>query len=361
MSDASEARPRILVADDSKVMRLSASKILDAEFDLIVEVDGLAAWDRLHKDPEILALFTDVGMPGMDGFELLGRIRDSGEERIRELPVIIVTGNDEDEARDKALDLGATDFITKPFDRAQLLARARAHATHDRMRRRTSELEEANIQDTVTGLGNSRYFEQRLRESRAWGLRHDLPMAVMRLDILDFESLVRERGKRVAVDVLREVGQQLAATLREEDVIARLGSARFAAVCPECDAEGVRALAERISETLGERRFAGEHGIRLQVAVGAYLPGSDESESIEAIYKAAQAAVQAAARQGSGGIVLRPQAGSPGDDPAAQLEEALFSRLKKMLERLPAASASRVISRLQEVFGGGGERQRGSG
>jgi two-component system, cell cycle response regulator len=357
MNDDNEARPRILVADDSKVMRLSATKILDEEFDLVLEVDGQAAWDRLHKDPEILAVFTDVGMPRMDGYELLGRIRDSSEERIRKLPVIIVTGNDEDEARDKALDLGATDFITKPFDRAQLLARVRAHATHDQMRRRASELEQGNIHDTVTGLGNSRYFERRLREARAWAQRHDLPMAVLRLDVLGFEDLVRERGKRVAVDVLREVGEQLTAALREEDVIARLGSARFAAVCPECDGEGMQGLAERLVGNLSERRFAGEHGIRLQVAVGGYRPETDSDESVEAIYKAAQAAVAAAASQGPSSIVMRPAAEVSKEDPAAQLEEALFARLKKMLDRLPLASAQRVIARLQAAFADESKKQ----
>lgn len=344
MNEAADPLPRILVADDSKVMRMSTRKILDAEFDLVVEADGQAAWDRLEKDPDILVLFTDVGMPELDGYELLARIRQSKEPRLRELPVIVVTGNDEESAREKALELGATDFITKPFDRAQLLARARAYATQDRMRRRASELEESNTLDALTGLGNSRYFEQRLREIRAWGLRHELPMAVLRMDLLDFDAMVQQRGKRVALDVLKDTAALLRKSLREEDVITRLGGGRFAVVCGDCDREGTQVLTERVMASVANTAFAGEHAVRVDAAMGAYLPGSDPKEGVEAIYKAAQAALKGA---DPGKIVLHPAVKEKKKDPLAAMEETLYGRLSTMLARLPKASALRLLDRLR--------------
>ncbi|WP_406672085.1 GGDEF domain-containing protein [Natronospira sp.] len=353
MSDNAEARPKLLVADDSKVMRLSAKKILEPEFELVVEPDGVAAWERLSKERDILALFSDVGMPGMDGYQLLERIRSSEDSLLQALPVIIVTGNDEESARDKALEKGATDFITKPFDRTQLLARARAHASHDRMRRRARELEASNVEDSVTGLGNARYFEKRLREARAHCLRHGYPLALLRVDLMDFEALVKRRGKRVAADVLREVGAVLQDSLREEDVVARLGGARFAVICPDNDRSGAKALAERLVETLGGTKFAAEHQATVAPVAGVYLASDSADEKLEAIYQSVQAALSEAGQRGPGTVMVHPPTAEAEPDQArSRMEDALYDRLHKMLSRLPGESADRVIARLQEAFGG---------
>lgn len=351
MSQAEEARPKILVVDDSRVMRLSARKILEQEFELVLEEDGLSAWERLQQDADILAVFSDVGMPGLDGHELLDKIRGASDSRLKEIPVIIVTGNDDEGARDEALDRGATDFITKPFDRAQLLARARANANRDRMRRRANELEASNLEDPVTGLGNRRYFERRLREARANALRHDRPMALLRLDVIDFDTLVEKRGKRVAVDVLREAGEALTESLREEDVVSRLGGARFAVICPDCDRPGARALGDRIVETLDKSRFAGEHKIQAAAAIGIYLPSDDPGEKLEVIYKAVQKALGEALSQGGGSIVCHPEKEEDGqDDAAAKQEEKLVTGIRSLLAKVPSGIATRVLKRLQREY-----------
>ncbi|HEX6928992.1 MAG TPA: response regulator, partial [Gammaproteobacteria bacterium] len=130
-----ETRPRILLADDSKVIRTSAARILGEEFDVLLAVDGQDAWDQLKQQDDISAVFTDIGMPYIDGLALLAKIRGHDSETLSTLPVIVVTGDETDEAREDALKRGATDFITKPFNRVDLLARARSHATAERERR----------------------------------------------------------------------------------------------------------------------------------------------------------------------------------------------------------------------------------
>jgi len=346
MSDTAEARPKILVVDDSKVMRLSAKKILEEEFELLLEPDGVAAWETLKQHADILALFSDVSMPGLDGYQLLDKIRSSDDARLRDLPVIIVTGNEEESAREDALGHGATDFITKPFDRAQLLARARAHASHDQMRRRSVELEASNTEDSVTGLGNRRYFERRLREGHAHALRHQRPMALIRLDISDFDEVVAKRGKRVAVEMLRELGQQLKASLREEDVISRLAAARFAVICPECDREGAETLADRVHRTIIDTPLAGEHAIKPDVVLGVYLPSMKPKETLDEIYKAVQASVAEATALGAGSIVFRPEREKA---QASGLEEQLFARIKQLLDKAPKDAAERVLARLAKL------------
>jgi len=141
---------RVLVVDDSKVIRNAARKMLGAEFDVVLAEDGADAWSMLENDASIEVVFTDLIMPGMNGFELLRDIRTAADARLRAMPVIVVTGIEDDEvARVRALELGATDFITKPFTTIDLLARARAHASHQR---EAAQLRAQTTLDQLTGL-----------------------------------------------------------------------------------------------------------------------------------------------------------------------------------------------------------------
>ena len=123
-----DTKARILVVDDSKLVRLAASKILSEKFDPVFAEDGEEAWRKIREDNTIQVIFTDLGMPKLDGYELIGRIRQSDNEAIRNQPIIVITGAAEEEGvRRKVLELGATDFITKPFKSVEMLARAEAH------------------------------------------------------------------------------------------------------------------------------------------------------------------------------------------------------------------------------------------
>src|SRR5690606_4121693 len=125
-------------------------------------VDGQDAWEQLTQQDDISAVFTDIGMPYLNGLELLAKIREHADESLSAMPVIVVTGDETDEAREDALRRGATDFITKPFNRIDLLARARSHATAQRERR---ELAKFTTIDRLTRLGNEQHFVSTLNEA----------------------------------------------------------------------------------------------------------------------------------------------------------------------------------------------------
>ena len=142
MSGDSGAKARILMVDDSKLMRKAAVKMLGEEFDVVTADDGAQAWQMVGEDQTIQVVFSDLNMPVSDGYELLRRVRASADAGIQTLPLIIVTGAENDEAaRMKALDMGATDFITKPFSTTDLVARARAHANNQRITRQLTARE----------------------------------------------------------------------------------------------------------------------------------------------------------------------------------------------------------------------------
>jgi diguanylate cyclase (GGDEF)-like protein len=315
-----ESQPRILLADDSKMIRATARKMLADQFDLILAESGEQAWAVITSDPTVLAVLTDVTMPGLNGYDLLRRIRQDERGAINELPVIIVTGDQEEGVREQALGHGATDFITKPFERSELVARASAYATHDRMRRQAQVLKESQTQDTITGLGNGRYIGSRLKAAHAYSLRHGQEMAVVHIDLLGFDIAAREHGTPAAKRMLREAGQVMAHRVREEDSLGRIGKARFAAVCPGCDRAGAERLAHRLIEGIGEASFSGV-GVALAAAAGVHVPAPAAERSIQTVYDSARDAVERAAAQGDGTIVTTQASVAAAQEPAASADE----------------------------------------
>ena len=127
MDQTAESKPRALVVDDSRLMRVAAKKILKEHFEIEEAADGEIAWNMIQEDNGYAVVMSDLSMPNLDGLGLLGKIRESDDPVTSELPVVIVTGAEDDTAaKEQALNCGASDFITKPFDSVQLVARAKA-------------------------------------------------------------------------------------------------------------------------------------------------------------------------------------------------------------------------------------------
>ena len=136
MSDNAPALPRVLIIDDSRIVRASIIKHIKGTYDFREEPDGEAGWQTLLLDPSIQVVISDISMPKLDGFELLQRIRASKVSRVQEIPVIVISGDEEDAARIRAKELGATDFINKgignvEYHAADLFADGRGSAWAD--------------------------------------------------------------------------------------------------------------------------------------------------------------------------------------------------------------------------------------
>ncbi len=153
MSEEPANKPEILVVDDSKVIRIAAKKMLGSDYEIHLAEDGLIGWEMLQQNSNISVVFSDLIMPNLDGMELLENIRNSGDDHIANLPVIIMTGHDDSEAgKQKVFDAGATDFISKPFESIDLVSRANSYA---RLSRKVVELEKKTGYDKLTGLYNA--------------------------------------------------------------------------------------------------------------------------------------------------------------------------------------------------------------
>jgi len=116
-------KQRVLIVDDSKIVRTTIARLIRATFDVREEANGEAGWQAIASDPSIVAVFSDILMPELDGFALLERIRKSENERIRRIPVIVISGDEDDATKKRARAAGANDFITKTTDGTEILSR----------------------------------------------------------------------------------------------------------------------------------------------------------------------------------------------------------------------------------------------
>lgn len=254
-------KPKVLVIDDSRIVHAAIKKAIKEEFEVLDAYDGEEGWIILREDNEIQLVITDQGMPKLDGFGLIKRIRESAITRIAEVPVIMVTGAEQEqiEIREKALDLGATDFLTKPFENTIILARARSYTKFDQTIRDLEETEDALIEqavlDTLTGVYNQRYLLERGEKDISFAQRHREELSVFCLELDNFNDYILNVGEDVTNKVLKWSGDLLKKTMRKEDTIARIGECRFAVLAPTAEHFDAVSFCERIKETFATTEF----------------------------------------------------------------------------------------------------------
>lgn len=220
----------ILVVDDSRVMRVALKKMLRADFEVIEAGDGEDGWNKLEQHPAITAVFSDLSMPVLDGFGLLERVRSSQTEWIREIPFIVITGNEEDDGvREKALASGATDFITKPFRSSEIMDRASRYVLQPQEQAPVVQMvepapaaravEPVSHADDEADRGKVRLMEQQAAEENARRFAEQ-EAARMRESLLQRKKMEDEMAaRRRAEEIARH--EAVARQKAEEDLARR--------------------------------------------------------------------------------------------------------------------------------------------
>lgn len=343
---------RVLVADDSRVIRKAINKILSNEFELIEAEDGETAWERLLQDTSIEVLVSDIEMPRLDGYSLICRIRAAETERIRNVPIIVITGADDELTRERAFACGATDFIIKPIDGVQLLARTRAHAKLDQTTRRLEEtataLEEQTAVDPLTQLHSRRYFIQRGVQDLAYARRHNSDLSVIRIDIDNFRTIYKQHGDQVSDQILVWLAGILTATCRTEDTVARIGGGEFAIIAPSSGRMEAAVLCERVRTAVAAEPFKHANlSIALTTSLGLSTLGRDPGESIEELLGLAEQRMTLAKAAGGNrlGVSYQEEAPKP--------EEAVIEQpdLETALKMLGANEGGKLVPFLPDLIG----------
>ncbi len=324
-------KPVVLIVDDSAMMRRALQRILDEEFAIIEAKDGVDAWKIIQREHGIQVVFTDLMMPNKNGFQLLRDIRESVHTRINQLPVIILTGHEDDETmKRRAMSLGASDFISKPFDPIQILARARSYAQHGEIMKKLEQtrqlLASRSTIDSLTGLGNERYLSEHGAELMAFAARQNADISVLCLSVDQYDVLVRKAGRGVGDKVLSNIARVIRACARREDVVARVGDAEFVVVMPGANAKGARKLAERVLALINQTVYRlGKSRFRMTASAGllhkaGVTQGSGDFE--KALEKAAALLAQAV-DEGGRKLVMQTVEGEEGQAPPLSLDQAL--------------------------------------
>ena len=246
----------ILVVDDSASIRSQIRGVLRQVegFDEFIEAgDGLQAFKLMHeRQPDLVVC--DLIMPVFDGLKFLA-LRATRPE-LANIPVIMLTAEGDANRKVEVLDQGASDYVTKPFDDRELLARVKVHyrlkVLQDQLREANKRLEALADTDGLTGLFNRRYFDALLLRELQRTERYKAPLGLVLLDIDHFKRVNDDFGHSMGDEVLRNVSRLVTSSVRVTDSAARYGGEEIAIVFTQTSAQGVAEVTERLRQRLAD-------------------------------------------------------------------------------------------------------------
>ncbi|MDM8516597.1 diguanylate cyclase [Desulfobacterales bacterium HSG16] len=241
-----EEYSKILIVDDEKINIDVLVNLLKPYYRTIIAKNGVRALERLKNDPLPDLVLLDIMMPGMDGYEVCSRIKDN--PATRDIPVIFITGKNEENDEARGFLVGAVDYITKPFSPLIALSRVK---THIELKRRGDMLERLAGLDGLTGIPNRRQFDQFLDAEWKRSLRYESNFSIIVMDI-DFFKLYNDHyGHTQGDECLKKVAHSIFnSALRTENLTARYGGEEFACIMPETENEDALKIASQIIESV---------------------------------------------------------------------------------------------------------------
>jgi len=332
---------RVLVVDDSKFVRTTFRSILSNSFTVLEEADGEAAWDVVSRDSSVVIVFTDLDMPRLDGFGLLGRIRGSSDARVRTLPVAIITGDEQAATKKRAREAGASSFISKSADAREVLTRIDrllkmvrpASAPAAARPAAPAPAPAATTRDAFTGVLNAKGLLSEGRRHYASARRFGTELSVMAMRIDSHAALARHAGDQVAGQLLAQIAKVILAALRSGDTLGRAAPDTFVLLAPGAAAAHMHAVARRLREQL-ESAQVGYAGQALKIACSFGLASAavdGAAASIDDLIRLALQRLEAA--------------------PRAPVLPPLGEDLERALRVLEAASRRRLGDRAEVLLG----------
>lgn len=273
----------ILIAEDDAVTRMLLKKTLIKEGHEVVSVEnGRKAFDLFEKSFFPIVL-TDWMMPEMDGLELCRVIRQ--KENPGYVFIVLLTGQDSQDDIITGLKAGADEYLTKPFNRAELIARlntGRRFLEQERaLRKANEEIRILSITDPLTGCSNRGCLNTRLPQEILRAARYHRPLSIVMCDIDHFKKVNDTYGHQPGDMVLKEFSKRINDSIRDNvDMLARYGGEEFLVTLPETDLDGALNMAERLRRVISEKKFAiGTKKIKITASFGVAGFDSDNAGS----------------------------------------------------------------------------------
>ncbi|HET7753946.1 MAG TPA: diguanylate cyclase [Anaeromyxobacteraceae bacterium] len=295
------SRPRVLVVEDDEGAREALADVLSDFYEVETTRDGVEGVDaaRLQR-PDLILM--DLFMPRLDGFGALEALR--ADPTTSDVPVILVSGRGDDLTRAHSLDLGAIDFLQKPFSEREL--RARIDRTL-RLARRQSQLQVLAETDSLTGLANRRAFHGRLALEVKRARRYGTPLACLMVDMDHLKPINDLLGHAAGDRAIATIAELLRGELRETDFGARYGGDEFVLLLPHTTAAEGRVLAARLCDRIRDTTLQVDgQPVALAASFGvSELPDGPPEQAGEEMLRMADAALYEAKAAGRGRVAVQ--------------------------------------------------------
>jgi two-component system cell cycle response regulator len=297
---------RVLVVEDRKASWERLRAMLSADHVVEIEPDPSDALFRVAEGGYDLVVVS-LGLENFDGLRLASQVRSL--ERTRNIPILAVAEAEDNARLMRGLEIGINDYLIRPIDRNELLARARTQLRKkryaERLRDSVQMSIEAAITDALTGLHNRRYMESHLATLVEQAHARAKPLTVLMLDIDFFKAVNDTHGHDAGDDVLREFATRLKKSTRGIDLACRLGGEEFVVVMPDTDMAVATMVAERLRRRIASEPFPIANGARkVEVTISIGLAGlGDAGDTTAAVLKRADQALYRAKRDGRNRVV----------------------------------------------------------
>jgi diguanylate cyclase (GGDEF)-like protein len=265
-------RSTVLVVDDMVANIEILNGILNPDFEVLFATNGPDCLELARaQSPDIILL--DVVMPEMDGYQVCALLKS--EEKTQDIPVIFVTGMDQESDESKGLNIGGVDYITKPVRPSIVRARIRNHLELKRCRDRLMNL--SNI-DGLTGIANRRRFDEVFEREWLRARRNQSSISLVLMDIDHFKGYNDRYGHLYGDECLRKIARGIAENAqRPADLLARYGGEEFAVLLPETQEKGAISVAESIQAKVKSLAITYEDSpvsdrVTLSIGVAALIP-----------------------------------------------------------------------------------------
>jgi two-component system cell cycle response regulator len=297
---------RILIVDDWQSSYERIANTLSTEHNVDVQADPNDALFRVAEGDYELVIVS-LGLKDFDGLRLCSQLRSL--ERTRSMPILAIAEADNNARLVRGLEIGVNDYLVRPIDKNEMLARVRTQIKKKRYAERLRDNVQTSIEmaitDALTNLHNRRYMETHLAALTEQAAQRGKPLAVLILDIDFFKSINDGHGHDAGDDVLREFAIRIRKSIRNIDLACRYGGEEFVIVMPETDIAVASVVAERIRRRIATEPFPIQNGakhLEVTISIGlAALAGPDDTAA--AMLKRADAALYRAKRDGRNRVV----------------------------------------------------------
>lgn len=305
---------RVLVVEDSAIDLDKIVETVARDRDVVTDTDTCAGGLELALAEEFELIVISLTLMREDGLRLCSQLRS--HEKTRQIPILLLADETDMDRIAKGLELGANDYLIKPIDRNELLARTRTQVRRKRYQDKLRANYEASLSmaltDSLTGLFNRRYLSAHLPRLLDRSGGNNKPVSALLFDIDHFKVVNDTWGHGVGDEVLKEVAQRTSRNLRNFDLVARLGGEEFVVIMPDTDSSQAMAVAERLRRRIAEEPFtvsAAVGKIDVTISIGVALAdwtldAEGRPESGDALLRRADTALYQAKRSGRNRVVM---------------------------------------------------------